>query len=230
LTKFGVSVIPDTVTQHPNVQGGTPMAMPARQRDSWTREEYLAREETADYKSEYYDGDIVVMAGGTYNHSTICFNVIGDIRQAIRQKNCVGFDSNMKLDIRAYNLFVYPDIMVVCGDVAFSKGRQDAITNPLLIIEVLSDSTEMTDRIKKFAYYQSLPSVREYVLIAQKEPKVEAYVKQQEKSWLYTVARGLDDTIVLRSIAHEFALRDMYHKVEWSQAEHAKNPIDNDRE
>ena len=123
----------------------------------------------------------------------------------------------MKLDVRIYNLFVYPDSMVVCGDVTFLKGRQDTITNPILIIEVLSDSTEMTDRIKKFAYYQSIPSVREYVLISQNEPKVEVYFKQQEKSWLYTVAEGLDDTILFRSIDHEFALRDIYHKINWQQ-------------
>ena len=195
------------------------MAMPAQQEEYYTREEYLAREEIAEYKNEYYDGEIFAMAGGTYNHSAICFNVIGEIRQAIRQKDCVGFESNMKLDVSAYNLFVYPDIMVACGKIEFLKERRDVITNPVLVIEVLSDSTETTDRIKKFAYYQSIPSVREYVLISQNEPKVEVYFKQQEKSWLYTMAEGLDDTIVFRSIEHEFALRDIYHKVEWQQTD-----------
>ncbi len=199
------------------------MAMPARQNDDYTREEYLAREEIADYKSEYYDGEIFAMAGGTYNHSAICFNVIRHVGDALDGKDCVGFESNMKLNISAYNLFVYPDIMVACGKVEFLKDRQDVITNPVLVIEVLSDSTETTDRIKKFAYYQSSPSVREYVLISQNEPKVEVYFKQQEKSWLYTVAEGLDDTILFRSIGHEFALRDIYHKVDWQQAENLEN-------
>ena len=125
----------------------------------------------------------------------------------------------MKLNISVYNLFVYPDIMVVCGEVKFLHGRRDVIINPILVIEVLSDSTETTDRIKKFAYYQSIHSIREYVLISQNEPKVEVYFKQQEKSWLYTVAEGLDDTITFRSIEHEFALQSIYQNVDWSQAE-----------
>ena len=195
------------------------MALPARQEEYYTREEYLAREEIAEYKSEYYDGEIFAMAGGTYNHSRICCNTIRRIGEALDDKDCVSFDSNMKLDIAAYNLFVYPDIMVACEKVEFSKDRKDVITNPVLVIEVLSDSTETTDRIKKFAYYQSIPSVREYVLISQNEPKVEVYFKQQEKSWLYTMAEGLDDTIVFRSIEHEFALRDIYHKVDWQQTD-----------
>lgn len=195
------------------------MAMPATEPEYYTREEYLAREEVADYKSEYYDGEIVAMAGGTYNHSAVCFNVIGDIRQAIREKNCVGFDSNMKLDIPAYNLFVYPDVMVACGEVEFVGNRTDIIRNPLLIIEVLSPSTEQVDRMKKFVYYQSIPSIQEYALIWQDEPRIEVYFKQKEKSWLYTVAAGLDDTITFRSINHKFRLADIYHKVDWQQRE-----------
>jgi Uma2 family endonuclease len=113
--------------------------------------------------------------------------------------------------------------MVACREVTFAGGRNNIIANPLLIIEVLSDSTESTDRIKKIAYYQSIPSVREYVLISQKEPKVEVYVKQQAKSWIYTVAEGLDNTIAFRSIEQEFALRDIYHKVDWQQGAIARN-------
>jgi Uma2 family endonuclease len=200
------------------------MAEPATQKKSYTREEYLAREESAEYKSEYYDGEIVAMAGGTYNHSVIYFNLIDDIRQAIREKNCVGFDSNMKLDIPAYNLFVYPDVMVACGEVEYLEKRIDAIKNPLLVIEVLSDSTEITDRIKKFAYYQSVPSILEYVLISQKDPKVEVYFKQQEKSWIYTVADSLGAAILFRSLDQQFNLADIYQNVDWQQIE---NPGEN---
>lgn len=191
------------------------MAMPATEPEYYTREEYLAREEVAEYKSEYYDGEIVAMAGGTYNHSTICFNMIRRIGEAIDGKNCVGFDSNMKLDIPTYNLFVYPDVMVACGDVEFSEGQNNIITNPILVIEVLSDSTETTDRIKKFAYYQNISSIQEYVLISQKEPKVEVYFKQQEKSWIYTVADGLEATVLFRSLDHQVRLADIYQNVDW---------------
>lgn len=195
-------------------------AFPAVQQNSYTKEEYLAREESAAYKSEYYDGEIVAMAGGSYNHSRICCNIIRRLEEALDARDdCVGFESNMKLDIPAYNLFVYPDMMVACGDIEFAEGRTDIIKNPLLIIEVLSASTEQTDRMRKFVYYQSIPSVQEYALIRQDEPRVEVYFKQYEKSWIYTVAAGLDDAILFRSINHEFRLADIYRKVDWQQEE-----------
>lgn len=193
------------------------MAEPAPEQHYYTREEYLAREEIAEYKSEYYDGEIVAMAGGSQNHSIISCNIIRRSSEALDEKDCLVFDSNMKLDIPKYNLFVYPDVMVACGKLEYSKGRTDIIKNPILVIEVLSPSTEQGDRMKKFAYYQTMPSIQEYVLVWQDEPRVEVYFKQGEKSWLYTVADGLDAAILFRSIDHEFALKDVYQKIDWEQ-------------
>ena len=194
------------------------MGIPARQQEYCTKEEYLVREEVAEYKSEYYDGEIVAMSGGSRNHSVICLNLNRRVAEALDSRDdCVGFESNMKLDIPKYNLFVYPDMMVACGDIEFSESRTDIIKNPILVIEVLSPSTERTERMKKFVYYQSIPSIQEYVLVWQDEPRVEVYFKQKTKSWLYTVAAGLEDTIMFRSINHEFRLADIYHKVDWQQ-------------
>lgn len=134
------------------------MGEPAEQKTYFTREEYLAFEDRANYKSEFYNGEIFAMAGGSRNHSVICLNLNWGIRNAVTDKDCMGFDSNMKLDIAAHNLFVYPYLMVVCGEIGFSENRTDIITNPVLIIEVLSPSTEKFDRGDKFAYYRSLPA------------------------------------------------------------------------
>ena len=128
----------------------------------YSKEEYLEMEAVADRKSEYHNGEIFAMSGGSPNHSTICFNLNRQIGEAIDNKNCRGFESNMKLAIEKNNSYVYPDLMVGCGDVELAENTNDAITNPMLIIEVLSPGTEYFDRSLKFAYYRSLHSLKEY--------------------------------------------------------------------
>ncbi|MDM8550621.1 Uma2 family endonuclease [Desulfobacterales bacterium HSG2] len=195
------------------------MGEPAEQKTCFTREEYLALEDRANYKSEFYDGEIFALAGGIRNHSVICLNLNWGIRNGVADKDCVGFDSNMKLDIAEHNLFVYPDAMVVCGEIGFSENRTDIVTNPVLIIEVISPSTEKFDRGDKFAYYRSLPSLREYVLISQNEPMVEVYYKQDEKTWIYTVSKGLEESVRFQTIDYEMSLKDIYQKVNLHSSE-----------
>ncbi len=187
----------------------------AARKMEYGREEYLAIEEQADYKSEFYNGEIFAMSGGSHNHSVICVNLTRRIAEAIDDKNCTGFESNMKLNIPQADSFVYPDIMVVCGKVGFFGDRTDIITNPILIAEVLSPGTQVFDRGKKFEYYRSVPSVKEYLLVSQEKPMVEAFFRQDAKTWLYSVAEGLEETVCLRSIEYELALRDIYRKVLW---------------
>ncbi|MBF0211738.1 MAG: Uma2 family endonuclease [Desulfamplus sp.] len=191
------------------------MSQLATQQHYYTKEEYLLLEESAEYKSEYYNGEIFAMAGGTRNHSAICLNVNWSIREAILNKDCIGFDSNMKLDIPTHNIVVYPDAMVACSNIEFLDKKETILKNPLLVIEVLSPSTEHVDRIKKFIYYQSVPSIQEYIMISQAEPKVEAYYKQNERNWLYTIVKGLDETIYIKSLEYEIVLKELYQKVKW---------------
>jgi Uma2 family endonuclease len=193
------------------------MGEPLAQQRYYTREEYLVLEDQAEYKSEYYNGEIFAMAGGSRNHSVICFNLNWGIREAIANKDCVGFDSNMKLDIPRVNLFVYPDLMVVCGEIEFLENRNDVLQNPVLVIEVLSPNTESIDRGKKFSYYRTVPSIREYVLVSQAEPLVEVFYKQDEKTWRYTVIKGLENTVTFQTLQCELALKDIYQKVEWQE-------------
>lgn len=180
-----------------------------------TAEEYLAMEEQADYKSEFYDGEIFAMSGGSSNHSLICANLIRRVGESLDDKDCFLFESNMKLNISHANSFVYPDVMVVCGKIEFFENRRDTIRNPVLIIEVLSPGTQAFDRGKKFEYYRMVPSVREYVIVSQEEAMTEVFYRQDAKTWLYSVARGLEEKILLRTINHEIALKDIYRKVDW---------------
>ncbi|MEZ4527439.1 MAG: Uma2 family endonuclease [Desulfobacterales bacterium] len=185
----------------------------------YTREEYLMMEESADDKSEFYQGEIFAMSGGSRNHSVICTNLIRRIGESLDDKDCILFDGNMKVDIPKADAFVYPDISMVCGDIEFFEDRTDIIRNPVLIIEVLSPATQSFDRGEKFSYYRTLASVREYVLISQHQPLIEVFYKHNENQWLYTVAKGTDDSIMLRTVPCRIFLKDIYLKTDWMQTE-----------
>jgi len=179
----------------------------------YSKEEYLEMEAAADYKSEYYQGEIFAMSGGTRKHSLVCVNLIRRISEGIDNRDCQCFESNMKLEIAEADAYVYPDVMVVCGDAEAAENTTDAITNPVLIIEVLSPSTESFDRGLKFEYYKTVPSLKEYVLVSQNKPKIEVFFRQNENLWTYTVVEGLDNNVVLQSLGYEMALKKIYHKV-----------------
>jgi len=178
-----------------------------------SREVYLEMESRTQHRSEFYNGEIFAMTGGSPRHSIVRFNVGGELREAIRDKRCTGFESNMKLEIPEASAFVYPDAMVVCGDVELAEDTTDAILNPVLVVEVLSPSTESFDRGGKFRLYRQVRSLAEYLLVSQEEPMVESYFKQEEGRWLYTVVKGLDAFVALQSLECQIPLRGIYLKV-----------------
>ncbi len=186
-------------------------ALPKKQ--YYTKEEYLEMEAAADFKSEYYQGEIFAMSGGSPDHSTICFNLNRRVGEAIDNKKCRGFESNMKLEIASADAYVYPDLMVVCGQVELAENTSDVITNPMLIIEVLSPSTESFDRGLKFEYYRSLPSLKEYVLVSQDKPKIETYFRQNRNSWTYTIVEGLDKTLMFQSLEYKISPKEIYLRI-----------------
>jgi Uma2 family endonuclease len=190
----------------------------ASEKKHYSEEEYLAQEIRALYKSEYHNGEVFAMSGGSSHHSIIGANISRRILEGIDDKDCVGFSSDMKVEIAKFHAFVYPDASVVCGKIDYKKGRTDVIKNPLLIVEVLSSSTESYDRGEKFQKYQSLSSFKEYVLVSQKEPKVEVFTRQDDKTWLYYIATGLETNIILHSISHEIQLFDIYRKIDFTVA------------
>ncbi len=198
----------------PQYRGDTMTQAASNGRQVLTREEYLEMEAQSEFKSEFYGGQIFAMTGGSPRHSQICVNVIRRVAEAIDHRDCRCFESNMKLEIVQARAFVYPDVMVVCGDIELARGTTDAVINPVLIVEVLSPSTESFDRGKKFEYYRMVPSLREYVVVSQETPMVESYYKQDKSHWTYTVTKGLDQSIPIRTLDRELSLGDLYLKVD----------------
>jgi len=181
----------------------------------YTFKEYLELEEKADYKSEYWDGTIVAMAGGTPNHNKIS-NSIGtaiDIELDKKNKNCTVYSSDQKVFIPDFNRGVYPDCMALCGEEEMHEASNAVIINPSLIIEVLSKSTKEFDSNEKFEGYRSIPSFKEYVLVWQTIPKVQSWYKEHNGLWRISSVFGLDKSITLYSIDCEIALKDIYKRV-----------------
>ncbi|MDT4897878.1 MAG: hypothetical protein QOH25_2955 [Acidobacteriota bacterium] len=176
-------------------------------------EEYLALERQADDKSEYFDGMVYAMSGASLNHNKIVANVIAQLVQQLRGRPCSALPSDIKVRMPDSRKFFYPDVSVVCGEPQFHDERTDVLLNPILIIEVLSESTEAFDRGGKFQAYQRMESLQEYILISQNRPVVEQYVRQSEAVWKYTAAIGVESSLSLPSIECTLSLSTVYDKV-----------------
>lgn len=192
------------------------MTLASRQPKTYTPEEYLALEVESDIRHEYRQGEIVSMTGGTPEHNKIASALNALLWFALRGKPYSLFITDQRLWIPVMDLYTYPDGMVIAEPVELKPGRKDTVTNPLLIVEVLSDSTEKYDRGDKFEAYRTLPSLQEYWLIDQYRPHVEQYVKQSQHQWLFTEHSGLDAKVTLSSVSIELALADLYEGVNGS--------------
>ena len=179
----------------------------------YTLAEYLAREETAVYKSEFYRGQIFAMSGGTLEHNTVGGNVFTALRIRLRGSPCLPFNSDQRIRIPGNGLVTYPDVSIVCGGPQRDPQSPTAVNNPSVIFEVLSDSTESYDRGKKFDLYRQLESLREYILVAQDEAHVERFVRQADDSWLLTVFKGLDAVLELTTLGCSLPLAEVYEDV-----------------
>jgi Uma2 family endonuclease len=175
-------------------------------------EEYLSLERRAEFKSEYIDGVAYAMAGGSERHNLITGNLVTELNLQLRATDCKVYPSDMKVRLPNSKKFFYPDVSVVCGETQFADKERDVILNPVLVVEVLSESTEAFDRGKKFSSYQQIESLREYLLVSQGEFLVEHYLRQ-ETGWFYTRASGLDSALALPSLDCRLALSDLYSKV-----------------
>ena len=183
----------------------------------YTTEEYFTLLEQSEEKFEYHQGEVFMMAGGTSNHNIISINTGRRVLEGLDDKDCIGYGSDMKIDIARYDCFLFPDVSVVCGPLEFTEGRNDTIKNPILLVEVLSPSTEGYDRGLKFKMYRSLLSFKEYVLISQDEPLVEIFSRQDSETWFYHVYQGLDTTMTLASVEHNIPLEHIYQKVTFEE-------------
>ena len=182
----------------------------------FTVEEYFAHEERADDRSEYYRGEIFAMAGGSLNHNQIVGNLYTALRRGIDQ-SCRVCATDLRLFTKGDQFFTYPDIMVICGSLRFAPGRLDTVTNPVIIMEVLSPSTETYDRGKKFEFYRAISTLKEYILVDQNRFYVEHYQRQTNNTWLLTAFGAPESVLRLPSIELSIVLATIYERVEWEQ-------------
>ena len=178
----------------------------------YTVAEYLELEEQAEFKSEFVDGEIVSMAGATANHNILTAKFLARILLALEDLDYGVFMSDMRLWMPDYSRYTYPDVMVVAGQPIFTDEKQTAITNPCLIVEVLSNSTQEYDRASKFKLYRSILSFRDYVLVYQNNYCVEQYTKQNDGRWIFTEYLQEDAVLKLESVSFEISLRDLYKR------------------
>ena len=177
-------------------------------------EEYLAFERGTDARHEYLDGHVYAMAGESIEHSRICVNVAGELRARLKGSPCEVLSPNMKVVTSPSGLFSYPDVVVICGEPQFYDERRDILTNPTVVFEVLSPSTEAYDRGEKFLRYRTqIASLQEYVLVSQHRPLVEHFVRQPDGSWSYSSVTGLDEGVDLVSIGCRLPLSEVYDRI-----------------
>jgi Uma2 family endonuclease len=182
-------------------------------------DDWLAAErEAIEARSEFVDGEIFAMTGGSEAHNLIATNIVRELGQQFRRRPCYVYAGDMKVRMDAADVGAYPDIMAVCGERAYLDQRRDIITNPTLIIEILSDSTEAYDRGDKFAHYRTLPSLTTFLLVSQHRIAAELYVRQDEGCWLLSTFDRLSDSVPLACVEASLALAEVYDKVELPDA------------
>jgi Uma2 family endonuclease len=177
--------------------------------------DYLILEEGAEFRSEYQDGKIIPMTGGTPNHNQIAGNFYGALNLATKGQPYRVFINDLRLWIPSKRVYTYPDVMLVAGKLEFAEGRKDTITNAVMVAEVLSESTADYDRGGKFKLFRSIPSFREYVLIDQYEMHVEQFCKTDDNKWVLSEYDGAEAVLMLSSVQFEMSLGEMYDRVDF---------------
>ena len=192
--------------------------MTALPKHKYSLEEYFEIERDSEEKFEYWDGNVWSMAGASPEHEQIVVNAGAHLREILRGRGCFIFGSNLKVKVPAYEPYRYPDLTAFCGQGIYeTAGRMKLLTNPQMIIEVLSASTEAFDRGEKFTYYKSIPSFTEYLLVAVNRPHVTQFVKRGENEWMQREAVELNDKLLLPTFEVEIMLSEIYLDVEFPE-------------
>lgn len=201
--------------------------MSAQPKYQYTLEEYLEMDRQSDARLEYWDGDIFDMSGVNEEHAEIETNLIAQLKPRLVPKGCRIFPANIRLKVPSFPPYRYGDTSALCGSAEFEKiGGVDVLTNPTLIIEVLSESTESYDRGLKFSHYKSIPSFCEYLLIAQDRPFVTHYVKLDDHTWNQREYTNLNDEVQLVSVGCEISLRALYENVTFKEHKPKLRPLE----
>lgn len=181
-------------------------------------EDYLTLERRSEAKHEYRDGEMIPMVGASRRHNLIVANLVRELSQQLKGRPCEVYPPDMRVKVDSTGLYTYPDVAVVCGEPRFEDAEVDTLLNPTLLVEVLSESTAEYDRGTKFAHYRKLDSLREYVIVSQRECLVEHYVRQPDGQWLFSEVAQLETSIDLPSIDCNLPLGEIYDKVNWGDS------------
>ena len=192
----------------------SPQALP-----SLTPEQYLEIERAAEFKSEYYNGRMYAMSGGTYGHGLIITNLAAEFHAAFKKGTCAVTANIVRLRVSHRGLYTYPDIVVVCEEPKFADNQKDTLLNPTFVGEVLSPSTEAYDRGFKSAQYRKIESLQEYALVSQTEPRLEIFRRQAGGGWLLSDFAGLEALARFESLACQIALAEIYNRIVFSGEE-----------
>jgi Uma2 family endonuclease len=176
----------------------------------YTFAQYLALEAKSETKHEFVNGEIYAMAGGTIEHSRLSANVIGELRSALAGRPCVVLTSDARVRVLETGLGTYPDATVVCGRIERDPEDANTVVNPVVIVEVLSDSTESFDKNEKLAHYRQIASLRDYLLVSQHERRIEHYRRNKDRTWTLQDARE-EDSVRLESIGCTISVAAVYH-------------------
>jgi Uma2 family endonuclease len=181
----------------------------------YTPEEYLAIDRMAEFKSEYIDGEIVAMTGGSRPHNIIVWNLSRFLGNCFEGRPCEAYSNDMRVKIKPSTRYVYPDLVAVCGEPSFEDAEIDILLNPSLVVEVLSRSTQSYDRGDKSAHYRKIESLVEYLLIAQDRVSIEQY-RRQGDVWTLTEITDPGATLVLESVGCEIPVREIYARLDFA--------------
>jgi Uma2 family endonuclease len=182
-----------------------------------TEAEYLEIERAAEFKSEYFQGEMFAMSGARESHVQVSCNLLVELTLGLRGRPCAVYSSDMRVQVKSIGLYTYPDISIACGERRFRDDRRDTLLNPVVLIEVLSPSTEGYDRGAKFELYKNLESLREYVLGAQDRTHVEIYTRDENPNrWRCTVHEEMDAVVVFESVGCRVSLAEIYRDVEFA--------------
>ncbi len=185
----------------------------------YTPEEYLALEETSEDKNEYRQGEIIPMVGATTNHNQIAGNFYRRFPLTINNQDYYTYMETVRLWLSDYSIYTYPDVMVIKGQPLYQGNSKSNVINPLIIVEVLSNSTQAYDRGDKFKFYRSLPTFQEYILIEQSSYSVERYYKQKDDQWLIDFVTGENAVLQLLSVDWQISFQDLYQRVNFDLVE-----------
>ena len=192
--------------------------MISQKKNKITLEDYLEFERTSAIRHEYVNCEIFAMIEASLNHNRVNGNMFNEIKNQLKKSPFDAFASDMRVKVNELETYTYPDIVVVCGDIELEKIKGlETLVNPDVIIEILSDSTEAYDRGKKFQHYRFLPSLQEYILVAQHHCLVEKYVRSYDGSWRYFTYETMEQTLTIESIQCEVLLSDVYYRVEFKK-------------